>query len=111
MSQFVGCHGRKFMRDALPILLAPANTEYQHVHAFGAVAPAAAGVIHYGATSCFVTDNAELILMREALDLLSKKLAKVIHNLAQFALKWKGEAIKSFRVYPFPSRWCGPGSY
>lgn len=62
-----------------------------HVHAFGAVAPAAAGIIHYGATSCFVTDNAELILVREALDLLINKLAKVIYNLSAFALKWKAE--------------------
>ncbi|KAK7914334.1 adenylosuccinate lyase [Apiospora marii] len=62
-----------------------------HVHAFGAVAPAAAGLMHYGATSCFVTDNTELILMRDALDLLTKKLAKVISNLSAFALKWKGE--------------------
>jgi adenylosuccinate lyase len=54
------------------------------------VAPSAAGIIHYGATSCFVTDNAELILMREAMDLLLKKLAKVISNLSAFALKWKG---------------------
>ncbi|KAJ9133200.1 Adenylosuccinate lyase [Coniochaeta hoffmannii] len=62
-----------------------------HVHAFGAAAPAAAGIIHYGATSCYVTDNAELILMRDALDLLAKKLAKVISNLSSFALKWKAE--------------------
>ncbi|RMJ12237.1 hypothetical protein CDV36_008107 [Fusarium kuroshium] len=62
-----------------------------HVHAFGAVAPSAAGIIHYGATSCFVTDNAELILMREAMDILLKKLAKVISNLSAFALKWKEE--------------------
>ncbi|KND93900.1 Adenylosuccinate lyase [Tolypocladium ophioglossoides CBS 100239] len=62
-----------------------------HVHAFGIVAPAAAGVMHYGATSCFVTDNAELILIRDALDLLTKKLAKVIWNLSSFALKWKAE--------------------
>ncbi|GKT41855.1 adenylosuccinate lyase [Colletotrichum spaethianum] len=62
-----------------------------HVHAFGVVAPAAAGVMHYGATSCFVTDNAELILIRDALDLLIKKLAKVISNLSAFALKWKAE--------------------
>lgn len=47
--------------------------------------------MHYGATSCFVTDNTELILMRDALDLLTKKLAKVILNLSSFALKWKGE--------------------
>ncbi|TDZ38859.1 Adenylosuccinate lyase [Colletotrichum trifolii] len=52
-----------------------------HVHALGAVAPAAAGIIHYGATSCFVTDNAELVLMRDAMDLLLPKLAKVISNL------------------------------
>ncbi|KAG9187346.1 adenylosuccinate lyase [Alternaria panax] len=62
-----------------------------HVHAFGQVAPAAAGIIHYGATSCYVTDNAELILMRDGLDLLIPKLAKVISNLSAFALKWKSE--------------------
>ncbi|KAJ4159545.1 uncharacterized protein LMH87_008443 [Akanthomyces muscarius] len=62
-----------------------------HVHAFGVAAPAAAGIIHYGATSCYVTDNAELILMKEALDLLTKKLAKVISNLSAFALRWKAE--------------------
>lgn len=63
---------------------------YQHVHAFGVVAPAAAGSLHVGATSCFVTDNAELILMRDALDLLLPKLAKVLQNLSNFALQWKG---------------------
>lgn len=47
--------------------------------------------MHLGATSCFVTDNAELILMRDALDLLANKLAKVISNLSAFALQWKGE--------------------
>ncbi|KAL1898187.1 adenylosuccinase ade13 [Sporothrix stenoceras] len=60
-----------------------------HVHAYGQVAPAAAGIIHLGATSCYVTDNAELILMRDAMDLLIPKLAKVIHNLSQFALQTK----------------------
>ncbi|KAK0715960.1 adenylosuccinate lyase [Lasiosphaeris hirsuta] len=60
-----------------------------HVHAFGQVAPAAAPIIHLGATSCFVTDNAELILMRDAMDLLLPKLAKVIHNFSQFALQTK----------------------
>ncbi|OAK96129.1 Adenylosuccinate lyase [Phaeosphaeriaceae sp. SRC1lsM3a] len=62
-----------------------------HVHAYGQVAPKAAGIIHYGATSCYVTDNAELILMRDAMDLLLPKLAKVLHNLSQFALQWKSE--------------------
>ncbi|KAL6702916.1 hypothetical protein ACN47E_000817 [Coniothyrium glycines] len=62
-----------------------------HVHAFGQVAPSAAGIIHYGATSCYVTDNAELILMRDAMDILLPKLAKVISNLSKFALQWKAE--------------------
>ncbi|KAG6042147.1 hypothetical protein E4U41_004951 [Claviceps citrina] len=62
-----------------------------HVHAFGVVAPAAAGIIHLGSTSCFVTDNTELILMRDALDILRNKLAKVISNLASFANQWKSE--------------------
>ncbi|KAK5630979.1 hypothetical protein RRF57_006694 [Xylaria bambusicola] len=62
-----------------------------HVHAFGIVAPAAAGIIHYGATSCFVTDNAELVIMRDALDILLNRLAKVIWNLSHFAMKWKEE--------------------
>lgn len=60
-----------------------------HVHAFGQVAPAAAPIIHLGATSCFVTDNCELILMRDAMDILLPKLAKVIHNLSEFALQTK----------------------
>ncbi|KAH8175583.1 lyase domain-containing protein [Sarocladium implicatum] len=67
-----------------------------HVHAFGQVAPAAAGVIHYGATSCYVTDNTELILIRDALDLLIPKTAKVLHNLQKFALAWKSEPTLSF---------------
>ncbi|KAI1199938.1 L-Aspartase-like protein [Nemania serpens] len=62
-----------------------------HVHAFGVVAPSAAGIIHYGATSCYVTDNAELVIMRDALDILLNRLAKVIWNLSNFALKWKQE--------------------
>ncbi|KAF4987004.1 hypothetical protein FDECE_15646 [Fusarium decemcellulare] len=60
-----------------------------HVHAFGQDAPAAAGIIHYGATSCFVTDNADLIFIRDALDLILPKLAKVIRNLQTMALKYK----------------------
>lgn len=55
------------------------------------MAPAASGILHLGATSCYVTDNTELILLREAMDLIAKKIAKVIHNLSAFALKWKAE--------------------
>ncbi|PMD65526.1 adenylosuccinate lyase [Hyaloscypha bicolor E] len=60
-----------------------------HVHAFGQVAPAAAGIIHWGATSCYVTDNADLIFLRDGLDLLLPKLATVIHRLSRFALQYK----------------------
>ncbi|KAF3013244.1 hypothetical protein G7054_g13647 [Neopestalotiopsis clavispora] len=70
-----------------------------HVHAFGQVAPAAAGIIHYGATSCYVTDNAELILMRDAMDLIIPKLAKVIANLAAFADKHKAVPTLGFTHY------------
>ena len=61
-----------------------------HVHAYGQVAPDAAGVIHLGATSCYVTDNADLMFMRKGLDLLVPKLAVVIHKLSSFAQKYKG---------------------
>lgn len=57
--------------------------------AYGQVAPAAAGIIHWGATSCYVTDNADLIFLRDGLDLLLPKLATVIHRLSRFALQWK----------------------
>lgn len=60
-----------------------------HVHAFGEVAPAARSFIHLGATSCFVTDNAELILMRRALALLREKIAGIMHSLAAFSRVWR----------------------
>lgn len=59
------------------------------VHAYGKEAPGAAGIIHLGATSCYVTDNAELIFIKKGLELLLPKLAKVISNLQKFALKYK----------------------
>ena len=60
-----------------------------HVHTFGVVCPAAAPIIHLGATSCFVTDNTDLIIMRDALDLVAVKLARVIDRLASFAKKYR----------------------
>lgn len=60
-----------------------------HVHAFGDVAPAARAFIHLGATSCYVTDNAELILMRRGLELLRDKLLDALDALATFAREWK----------------------
>ncbi len=56
-----------------------------HVHAYGDACPGARGIIHLGATSCFVTDNADLLLLREALGLVRDQLVGVIDNLGRFA--------------------------
>ncbi|CAD78590.1 adenylosuccinate lyase [Rhodopirellula baltica SH 1] len=56
-----------------------------HVHAYGDQCPDARGIIHLGATSCFVTDNADLLLIREALELTAKRLAATIDQMAKFA--------------------------
>ncbi|MBQ8197680.1 MAG: adenylosuccinate lyase [Clostridia bacterium] len=60
-----------------------------HVKAYGSQATKAEGIIHLGATSCYVTDNAELIMIDKALDIVLKKLVCVINNLKKFALKYK----------------------
>ena len=60
-----------------------------HVKAYGAQAKSAAGIIHLGATSCFVGDNAEIIMINDALDIVLSKLVNVIANLKSFALKYK----------------------
>ncbi len=60
-----------------------------HVKAYGKQAISAEKIIHLGATSCFVTDNAEAILIDKALDVILKKLVNVINNLKNFALKYK----------------------
>ncbi|KAA1478179.1 adenylosuccinate lyase [Dentipellis sp. KUC8613] len=60
-----------------------------HVHTFGVVAPAAAGIIHLGATSCYVTDNADLIFLRTALTMVLRKLAVVIERFAAFAKQYR----------------------
>ncbi len=57
-----------------------------HVHTYGAACPIAAPIIHLGATSCYVTDNTDLILMREGLEMLARACARVIERLAAFAL-------------------------
>ena len=59
-----------------------------HVYAYGQAAPAAAGIIHLGATSCYVTDNADLIIYRDALTYLRSELLGVMANLADFAEKY-----------------------
>lgn len=60
-----------------------------HVHAFGDVCPEARDIIHLGATSCYVTDNADLILMRRGLDLLKGQMLNVLAGLAAFARQWR----------------------
>ena len=60
-----------------------------HVYAYGQLCPKAAGIIHLGATSCYVGDNTDIIIMREALELVQKKLVNVIAELAKFADKYK----------------------
>ncbi|MBX9655820.1 adenylosuccinate lyase [bacterium] len=60
-----------------------------HVHTFGDVAPKARPIIHLGATSCYVTDNTDLIQMREGLDLLSEGLVRVIRHLSDFARQYR----------------------
>ena len=70
-----------------------------HVYAYGKVAPSAAGIIHLGATSCYVTDNADLILYREGLRYLRKELLGVMANLAAFAEKQKGVPTLGYTHY------------
>ncbi len=60
-----------------------------HVYAYGQQCPKAAGIIHLGATSCYVGDNTDIIVMNEALKLVHKKLVNVIDELAGFAEKYK----------------------
>jgi len=60
-----------------------------HVHAYGEQCPKARGIIHLGATSCYVGDNTDIIIMKEALEILKVKILKVIKNLSDFALKYK----------------------
>ena len=60
-----------------------------HVYAYGKAAPSAAGIIHLGATSCYVTDNADLIIYRDGLKYLRGQLLSVLANLSKFADKYK----------------------
>lgn len=60
-----------------------------HVYAYGVQCPSAKGIIHLGATSCYVGDNADIIIMKEALLIIRKKLLNVIYDLSKFALKYK----------------------
>ena len=60
-----------------------------HVHAYGEQCPKAKGIIHWGATSCYVGDNTDVIIMTEALKLVRKKLVNLINELSKFAMEYK----------------------
>lgn len=60
-----------------------------HVHVFAKQCPLAAPIIHLGATSCFVGDNTDLIIIRDGLDILLPRIASVINNLSKFADQYK----------------------
>lgn len=70
-----------------------------HIHAFGDVAPEARPIIHLGATSCYVGDNTDLILMREGLELVLDKVAATLHRLEQFARQYKDLATLGYTHY------------
>src|SRR5688572_25873927 len=76
----VAAYERRFRHDVVA-----------HIHAFGDAAPAAKPFIHLGATSAFVTDNADLILMRRGMDLLRGKILQIMRSLAAFAREWRAE--------------------
>ena len=67
-----------------------------HVYAYGQQCPKAAGIIHLGATSCYVGDNTDIIVMREALRLVKKKLVNVMACLEKFADKYKSQPTLAF---------------
>ena len=67
-----------------------------HVYAYGQQCPKAAGIIHLGATSCYVGDNTDIIIMNEALKLVHKKLVSVIAELSNFAEKYKDQPTLAF---------------
>lgn len=86
------------LRSAVDDIDFPAAARYErelrhdvmaHVHAYGDRCPAARGIIHLGATSCYVTDNTDLMLMREGLTIVRDRLVAVIDHLADFAVRYR----------------------
>ncbi|MBC5747189.1 adenylosuccinate lyase [Dysosmobacter sp. NSJ-60] len=70
-----------------------------HVYTYGKAAPSAAGIIHLGATSCYVTDNADLVIYREGLRYLRGELLAVVANLAKFAERYKATPTLGYTHY------------
>ena len=76
-------------RDAIAREKLVRHDVMSHVYAYGLRCPKAKGIIHLGATSCYVGDNTDVIVMREALQLVRKKIIGVLANLAKFADEYK----------------------
>jgi adenylosuccinate lyase len=76
----IAAYERRFRHDVMA-----------HIHAFADVAPAARPYIHLGATSAYVTDNADLIILRRGLELLRAKIVDVLRALSSFARQWRNE--------------------
>ena len=70
-----------------------------HVYAYGKAAPSAAGIIHLGATSCYVTDNADLVIYREGLRYLRGELLAVLRNLSRFAEQYRATPTLGYTHY------------
>jgi adenylosuccinate lyase len=70
-----------------------------HIHAYGDVCPTARPIIHLGATSCYVTDNSELIQLRSGIQVITQKLAQVLKQLGQFAANQRAQATLGFTHY------------
>lgn len=70
-----------------------------HVYAYGVQAKSAKPIIHLGATSCYVTDNADVIMMRDALQIIEDKLVAVMAKVKEFALKYRGMPTLGFTHY------------
>ena len=76
-----------------------------HVHTYGELCPKAMPIIHLGATSCYVGDNTDVIIMREGLELVRNKLVQVLSRLADFAREYK--ALPTW-LHPLPG---GPAGH
>ena len=77
-----------------------------HVYAYGQQCPKAKGIIHLGATSCYVGDNTDLIIMHEALRFVQTKIVNILAELKTFALKYKDMPCLAFHAFS-----TGPANY
>ncbi len=72
-----------------------------HIYAYGLQAPSAKGIIHLGATSAFVTDNTDILQMREALRIVRRRIVNLMAKLRDFAWTWR--ATPAARVHALPA--------